>query len=261
MSHWYLQDGTPFHFQPDGRATTLRHARKENALPSVTTIMNLLDKPALTNWKMKQVLLASLTLPQIENEPPDNFAARIMRDAFKESEDARDRGSEIHNAIETWWKGKPLPKGDIGEIAWQAINQIIDYCDCDEFTPEATVVGDGYGGMVDLHNDEFVIDYKTKDITDKKLAYPEHCMQLAAYEKALPPRVDPEKAYLYAQVGVTPDYDTRRCINVFIDRTEPGKVIIHEWSPEEVEHEWRRFQLLVKLWQLSKNYYPEMWAA
>jgi hypothetical protein len=68
-------------------------------------------------------------------------------------------------------------------------------------------------------------------------------MQLAAYNWAL-------------GMGPRRDY-SRRCINVFIDRTKPGKVVIHEWTPEEIEKAWEQFQLLVKFWQLSKNYQPE----
>ena len=55
-SHWYLPDGTPFHevIRADGngtRSTTLRDARKVNALPSVTNTLSVLAKPSLDAWK------------------------------------------------------------------------------------------------------------------------------------------------------------------------------------------------------------------
>ena len=247
MGHWYSFDGKPCHFQENGKDTTLREARKQNLLPSVTTIIGLLDKPALTNWKMKQVLLASLTLPTVENEPPDAFARRIMRDAFADSTDARDRGSEIHDCLEgivlNRVSGKPLVcyPTDIFDIAVLAWAEVCNYCGREDFIAEQTVVGDGYAGMVDLHNDDFVIDWKTKDIKDtdtgKKLAYPEMCQQLTAYDSALGGK-------------------QRRLINVFIDRTDPGKVLLHEWQPEEAEKALKEFQLLVQLWQSQKNYFP-----
>jgi hypothetical protein len=54
-SHWYSLDGKPCHTVPnkdgDGtRTTTLRDARKLQLLPSVTTIIGILDKPQLTKW-------------------------------------------------------------------------------------------------------------------------------------------------------------------------------------------------------------------
>lgn len=247
MSHWYDNEGKPQHFTTmangKSRDTNLRDARKHGYFPSVTEIINTIDKPALNRWKGNQILLAALTLPKIENEPLDEFSSRVMADAFKESTEARDRGSDIHDAIESAWKGKHknIPH-DLYEFAEGVTDRVTEYCGTDRFTAEATAVGDGYGGMIDLHNDAFLIDYKTKDIKDvtAKLAYPEMAMQLAAYDEAL---------------GVHQGRP-RRLINVFVDRKEPGKVVIYEWSEEDAVIAWKKFQLLVAYWQLSKNYYP-----
>ena len=54
-SHYYLPDGTPVHGD-------LRQARKANALPSVTTILSVLAKPGLDNWKQETAILQSLPL-------------------------------------------------------------------------------------------------------------------------------------------------------------------------------------------------------
>ena len=48
----------------------------------------------------------------------------------------------------------------------------------------------------------------------------------------------------------------RRLVNVFIDRTEPGKIVLHEWTPEEADKALIQFNLLVQLWQITKDYYP-----
>jgi hypothetical protein len=58
-SHWYSLNGRPCHTVPnkdgDGeRNTTLREARKLGLLPSVTSIIGILDKPQLTKWKMRE---------------------------------------------------------------------------------------------------------------------------------------------------------------------------------------------------------------
>jgi hypothetical protein len=152
---------------------------------------------------------------------------------------ARDRGDEIHNDIERIWNGEEPVKHP--EIASEAVNAIIDYTHTNKFIAEQTVVGDGYGGMIDLHNDDYVIDWKTKDVKDgKNLAYPENCMQLKAYDMAL---------------GW--EHKPRKLVNVFIDREEPGKIVIHEWSREEAELAWEKFWCLLKFWQLDKKYVPE----
>ena len=244
MGHWYDFDGNPRHWQEDGKDTTLRHARKQNLLPSVTTIIGILDKPALTNWKVDQAVMAALTLPKRDDESLDEFMSRAKRDAMVEAAKARDRGSEIHDAIEIIFKGQfpASHPSDVQDIATEAVKVIREYTGKAHFTAEATVVGDGYAGMCDLHNDYFVIDYKTKDIKDvkAKITYPEHAMQLAAYGMALDwPLLD------------------KRYLNVFIDRKESGKVVIHEWEPEQIQDAWEQFELLVRLWQKQKKYFPQ----
>ena len=251
MSHWYSADGKPQHFirknNGDMRDSTLRDARKFNWLPSVTGILDTLDKPGLERWKQNQVLLAALTLPKVKGEDLDTFSKRVMRDAFVASREARDRGSVIHAALEYYFGGGGnKPAGEIGEMAWEACQLIWGFIDdsTSALITEAVCIGNGYGGMVDLHNDNFCIDYKTKDIKDSDwdkyqsgtnpaFAYPEHCMQLSAYDKALGGK-------------------GRRLINVFVDRNIAGRVVIYEWK----ENMYDRFELLVKYWQLSKNYFP-----
>ena len=260
MSHWYTKEAKPMHFiegaNGEMRDTTLRDARKLNLYPSVTGILDILAKPGLEAWKQRQVIEASLTLPMLEGESVDEFIKRIPQDAFKSAEEAKDRGSEIHNCIETLFKSEyeDFPT-DIMEISEHARDAILEYTQGSvvDFIAEQTVVGEGYGGMVDLNSDRFVIDYKTKDIKDKQweqylaqkniypaIAYPENCQQLVAYDKALPRSAI-----------------NRRLINVYIDRQIPGRVIIHEWKPEEVKTAWQVFVFALGIWQLTKKYVPE----
>ena len=66
-NHWYTRDGIPRYtvMGKNGkeRNTTLRDARTENLVPSVTTVLTVMAKPALIQWLQKQVLMAALTLP------------------------------------------------------------------------------------------------------------------------------------------------------------------------------------------------------
>jgi hypothetical protein len=271
MGHWYTKEGEPMHYivgaNGKERDTTLRDARKLNLLPSVTEIINILDKPALNNWFQTKLLYACLTLPRPEGISDDEFLKIVRQDASEEASAARDRGDLIHKCIEDLWgpitalqiTNKYDP--DVSEISAAAMKDVIAYCKTDNFTPEKTVAGDGYGGMIDLHSDDFVIDYKTKDIDDvnKKMAYPEHAMQLAAYEQALEKWPDDlaTRDVKVKMINGSAQIVPRRCINVFIDRTEPGRVVIHEWKPEDIQEAWQKFELLLKYWQLSKRYFPE----
>jgi hypothetical protein len=58
--HWYTQEGEPMYtiIGANGkeRNTTLRDAKKEGLVPSVTTIMGVVAKPALETWKQNNYL-------------------------------------------------------------------------------------------------------------------------------------------------------------------------------------------------------------
>ena len=102
--HWYDKNGKPAYtiIGKNGkeRNTTVRDAREHGYLPSVTTIIGLLDKPALTRWKMEQMLLASLTLPRLDGEAEADWIDRVVEDSRSTGKDAMARGTEMHNMLE-----------------------------------------------------------------------------------------------------------------------------------------------------------------
>ena len=65
-NHWYTRDGVPRYtvIGKNGkeRNTTLRDARTENLVPSVTTVLNVMAKPALIPWLQEPVLLFYVAL-------------------------------------------------------------------------------------------------------------------------------------------------------------------------------------------------------
>ena len=103
-NHWYTRDGVPMYTveaaKGGQRATTLRDARKLNLVPSVTTILNVAAKPALTNWLQQQVLLAALTLPRRPDEPEKEYIDRIISDSKEQGRSAADAGTDIHPSIQ-----------------------------------------------------------------------------------------------------------------------------------------------------------------
>ena len=67
--HWYDKDGNACFEVPKAkgggmRATTLADARKMGLYPSVTTIMGVMAKPQLDDWKLQQVAERAYANPQ-----------------------------------------------------------------------------------------------------------------------------------------------------------------------------------------------------
>ena len=248
--HWYHKDGRPCYEVPrakgDGmRPTNLGDARKLGLVPSVTEILNIAAKPGLEAWKAKQLLEASLTLPRLKDESLDDYAVRVVEDSKAQSQKAMQRGTDLHAAIEEWIKGQ-------SSLIWQEhINRMVDAMGqygiflSDGKAEHSFASPLGYGGKIDFHTDEVLIDFKTKDrIVDKKqLAWPEHCWQLAAYAQGLG---DGPLACCLAQF---------RCINVFIG-VEDKQVRVHEWKKEDCDTAWEVFSHLLAVWKIVKKYNP-----
>lgn len=248
--HWYRQDGGPQYTvkAKDGsdRPTTLRDARKMDLVPSVTTVMKVAAKPGLEQWKLEQMLLASMTLTQQPGESEQAFISRIVADSKETGKQAAEKGTRIHESIESWFEGKK----DVvhKDIAMAFEESIFTHFGTHPFQPWLTERSFsstlGFGGKVDLYcvPDEhaplgIVLDAKTKDFgpDDKVDAYDEHLMQLAAYRHGL---------------GVP----HARCANVFASRTHPGLVKVMEWPEEELVKGWEMFQCLLRFWKLKNNF-------
>ena len=244
MGHWYQHDGSPMHFvkKANGkgmRDTTIRDARKHRLLPSVTTLLGILDKPGLTNWKIKEAVLTARVAHRKPKETDWAYAFRMMRTAKQHAERAADEGSRIHDAIECHLKGRIFPERYEPHV--EATMDLLDHLVPDFVSQRRLVevrLADpllGSAGMVDLMLPDinFVIDYKTKDMGDEKAdmvkAYDEQGMQLAAY----------------AGMAQLPMEHTR-LINIFVSRTEPG--VVTHFTHDNPVRLWRGFQAICDYW-------------
>lgn len=243
-SHWYLPDGTPFYsvLSKGGteRSVTLADARKCGAVPSVTTVLGVLAKPALTNWMVDQGILAALTLPRIEGETEQAFITRVKQDSGAQAKAAAEEGTRIHDAIECAFEHRSIPHKYIPHVEATRMKIAELFPGVNDWIAEKYFAHDyGFGGKVDLHSPStgIVIDYKGKDgdFSDgKKLAYDQH-YQLAGY-----------------QLGLRLPQNV--CCNIFVSRTHPGKVCEHIWKREEVEHGRAAFLTLLAAWKCIKKY-------
>lgn len=244
--HWYQQDGAPQYTvkAKDGsdRPTTLRDARSMNLVPSVTTILKVAAKPGLEAWKQEQMLLAALTLPRQSGETEKDLIARIVADSKETAKQAADRGTRIHEEVESHFAGK---KGDRGWAVEESLfNHFKLHPDNPWLVERSFASPLGFGGKVDLHctsneyaKDGIVADIKSKEFTDPDdvVAYDEHLLQLAAY-----------------RVGLNIPH--ARCANVFVSVNNPKLVKIVEWSEDDLRRGWEMFQCLLNFWKLKNKF-------
>lgn len=229
--HWYNRLGEPAYFVESAkgaqRPTTLADARKLNLLPSVTTILAAAARPGLEAWKQQQLLLAALTLPPREGESLDAFAERAIADARRQSNDARDRGTEIHARVQQGFEGGP------GNESYLEVKRALDGAfGTQPWVSEKSFAHKlGYGGKVDLHCPKFVVDIKTKPFEkgDDIQPFDDNLMQLAAY-----------------RVGL--GFEHANCANVFVSTAVSGLVTIHHWRPSDLERGWQMFEALLNFW-------------
>ena len=241
--HWYTKQGTPAYTtigKAGERPTTLRDARKEGLLPSTTTIINTLDKQGLTNWKMQQVLLSALTLPREPQESEQEWLARVMKDSRETGYQAANRGTAIHNIIQSYFEQVYMPekplylsaidstlKSAFGEQPWLSEKSFAHPL--------------GFGGKCDLmakpingQGTGFIVDFKTKDTDlDKVDVYFEHELQLASYREGL-------------------GLPTARCAIVFVNGTT-NQIKLVEIEEVQLQKSWDCFQHLLRVYQIKNN--------
>jgi hypothetical protein len=241
--HWYTRDGVPMYTveakKGGQRNTTLRDARTMSLVPSVTTILNVAAKPALTLWLQQQVLLSALTLPKRPEESEKDYLDRIISDSKEQGKAAADAGTDIHASIQGFYEGQST--GKHAEMVSACASAIENWVGARQWISERAFAHEaGFGGKCDLYcadDGGFVADIKTKEFTDpdKIGGYDDHLMQLAAYRVGL---------------GVP----TARCANVFVSRNVPGLVVVKEWPLEQLDSGWQMFMHLLSFWQLKNNH-------
>lgn len=275
-SHWYKADGTPCHRLPRTRGgglrpTTLRDARRLQLFPSVTSILGIFAKPQLDKWKMRQVAHASMRLDRTEGESDDYFADRIIEEAFAQVEQAADLGSRIHDAIDKHFDGDPIPDDLVTYISpvlkWKEAKDL-------EFVErELRVVNKahGFAGTMDVACVKFgsgeehskfnverstfdvrqlsrqsaigVVDFKTRK-TKPGVAvtpYDGQAMQIAAYG-----------ATYWGEENLPRMFGA----NAYISTTEPGRLEVCSYTPQQLMAEWEVFKMACAIWRHSKNYDP-----
>lgn len=246
MSHWYDKEGNPAYTivgkNGKERNTTLADAKRLGLVPSVTTVMACkADGYYLTKYKQDQLLEAAW---ETEESNFNKWRAEVIKGSYKHRDEAAQRGSEIHDALEhVYMTGKyadnvPADTRDICQGVIQFMNEEFDgvkWIAEESFTNRLL----GFGGRVDMHSkhDNIVLDFKTKGKDDLSMvkAYDDHHMQTAAYA-----------------VGLDLDTPATKRYNLFVSTTTPGELKLTEST--NFTREWGMFDALLDYWHLSNNY-------
>jgi len=251
--HFYTEkDGKihPRHFVPmakdpsrtrASRVTDAKKAKKEGEtwLPSVTTVLNILDKPGLNNWRVDQHLSVAHEFYRDGIVKSEDDYLHAIKGLTRERLDAAPKaGTDIHKVLEDFIGKGIAPDNDIElKICHNVQDALIKHCDstkgfeCEKYFLDTDY---GYAGCADLVRDDWVIDYKSKQEASKfkpgKMAYPEHQRQLAAYDYGLG--------------------DPKRCANIFIC-LETGEIDFHEHTKESLEKGWKIFKHCLEIYKLE----------
>lgn len=243
MSHWYDRDGSPQYEVKSKsgsmRATTLRDARKFEWVPSVSTIWkDAVASPGLTRYYQDQlfyVMLDAMNYVQ-DFEGPD-FKKKMFALSKEHAIKSAERGTHIHNLLEQQLLTGKCGSQDPNEIlmVMQTISKMKEVCGDQDWKVEKSFAHPmGYGGKIDVCSDEWVVDFKTKELDEGKKpdVYDSYGVQLAAYNHG---------------IG-----GGRKLLNLFVSVSSPGYVVDYEW--EERERLFSMFETALNLWKLTKRY-------
>lgn len=162
--------------------------------PSVTTILGILDKPALLSWASNSAVNYIEDNIDAVKDPLDvhrgEEVLELARTAYKKiSKDACDSGSMTHHAIEAYINGleyeyilqtEESRNGFEAFLSWESKNHV------EWLESEVEIIDEeiGYGGRFDaiarVNGHIYLIDFKTS-----KSIYDEMAVQLCAYRQTV----------------------------------------------------------------------------
>ena len=240
MSHYYTKQGDAMHYVPmktnpnRTRPTRVSDAKELGLLPSVTTILDSLAKPAIVNWKVDKAFDTAFQYSPEDFDNLNEYKFYVKGRLEEELNKAPEAGTDVHQSLENYFLGEEYP-----EEHQKIIDNVLAVLPENQvWVPEErTVHQNGFAGTCDLHSDEWVIDFKTKQFKEKfkkgRMAYPDHSRQLAAYRESF---------------GIP----KAKCANIFIC-IETGEVDFHVHKEEDLRKGWKVFQHALAIWQIN-NY-------
>jgi hypothetical protein len=282
-SHWYRRDGSPSHTQPykdkkraaagERRSTTVRDAREQGLLPSVTNVLNIMSNPMITVWGREQVLLLAAQNPRSQGETDEDYVRKIESLFQAKMDLLREIGHRTHSAMQDHAHGMPVRPDDYDQAelpidcgrAW--FNNRVRSVQ----HTERVMVSSKYAGTLDLvceldsgnspGGQVTIVDYKTRssgwslDKTGrwKCATYSADILQLAAYRGAL-----------CEQVGFPYSSPLIDCVSVILPSAVPPgpkssprpEAYEKRYTMEELTGAKKTFDSILNVWCNHKNYHP-----
>lgn len=262
--HWYTRDGTPRHTQSTKkgaknptRPTTIKDAKEQKLLPSVSAYTKMLAAPGLERYKMMEVAKCCFNSPPHAGEEMDTYVQAMMEKSREDGKGAADLGTLIHAAIEKKALNELYDDVDV-EVGMNVVKlsalvdpafETIDKLGLVVKQAEKVLVNneEGYAGTSDVVHESAnyfgILDWKSKRTKKGEDVWPSdtHPMQIAAYLQAAFPDTSWESA---------------RCYNVYISTTEPGRVDIVKYTPNQLIDAYIDFLALTRLWRSINKYDP-----
>lgn len=178
----------------------------EAKLPSVTTVLNVISKPALVPWAKNMALesvraaLMNYRAIMPTEDDYENWVDTVMSEAKAAPEKARDQaadfGSRLHEVIDKYLKGTGHPVEGEMAIPFRAFQDWLEQSGLTIHQSELMVYSKNYGGyagtvdavatrQTDQGEELVVVDWKTSNGI-----WPEMAFQVAAYAEALSEMLD-----------------------------------------------------------------------
>ena len=239
-THWYTRVGVPAY------DADMRRARKENLVPSVTTIWgNTIRNYAIDLYVKSQLLYAASTFPNPQELSGELLCQAWLTDSEEHAKKAREFGTSIHEALEGFFRGQP-----IAEPLKKFTDPVLKYLSDEKIRPleiekSFCCPKNLYGGKIDLiaekNNKLIVIDFKTKATKGEKIKfYDDYLIQLVAYHR-----------------GITfPQHFEQELMSIVISSDEPGKYLSKTYQPndEDSQDAWECFLSAFRIWKRKNKW-------
>lgn len=257
MAHFYDNDGVLHAYVPYAdpakgmREATLADARKNGWLPSVTTVLNDLNKPQLGDWRVMEALKVALPMGATTVTPEVLTAVKRESEAYRDW--SAEFGTQVHHMVSLGLRGLEYAVADYllgaqdvadGFLEWAGPNglQVTE----SELSFSSSL---GYGGTIDgigtWYGEPCIFDLKTQDFggpNDKKskpdFYDPEWPLQMAGYDIGCRDFYMDPNAIDHIFRRDMRDIPLTR-ISFVLSRTKPGLVVPHQWpDPERYDAGW-----------------------
>ena len=232
-------------------------AEPEINVPSVTTVLGVVDKPAIANWKVDRAAKGAIAMQKSGAlaaliAQDEKMALSAIKTAWKsELDEAGQAGTMVHEYIEAQIKRTPKPEiSPVAETIVGNLNQLLSDYEVEPIYSECTVYGLEPGlewaGTLDLIVEMYVPGRGRKrlvaDIKTSRGVYDDMAAQIGG-------------AYCHADKLVTGDdgtvIDMPEVDGAVVFHVRPDSALVVPVASDENAHQW--FMAARRLWAVKND--------